>query len=568
VKASKASIAFVLFGMTQVGCGDGATTPEPKLVQVNEDLTGPYTVNTSCSAAAQDYLQRSMRLGRIASASKGFQQCIKNLAVGTPNAAAPYYPKCNPSDPDVKSGISVQVTDLLKYTQIANPLTINCDANFSGGNAYASIGSLKTTSESITFGNWLNSVVGQVGSQPDDPNWPLSQIAGTVWHEVMHNYGYNHPDKCSDPTYGPLYYYQSNTIPYIVDGCMSVAVSANGNACANVTCPPDSAAMLTDLTSSTCECVADPGTMNMETAFLGKNGNLWEDGPAWSGDTGGKIVPGSSPSIAALSDDSYIVAFEGYPSNFLWLSGTKNRWSQNTQLGMMQNTSPSVTGLFGGYPTGSYEAAFQANTGVLWVTGTAGTGPTGYPMAAGTSPSIAGAADGNFEVAFQASKASDGQYYLSTWTRGNLWYGMKASTSPSIATAASGGYYIAFQANTGELWVIGLGPSAPGPTGKKMQAGTSPSITGLSGGGYEVAYQDTTSALSVYGTSRTATASGALMRSGTSPSIAPLPKNGFEAVYQDTSGYLTYYGTSKNGKSTAQLVNTSTPGIAGLLVLP
>ena len=61
---------------------------------------------------------------------------------------------------------------------------------------------------------------------------------------------------------------------------------------------------------------------------------------------------------------------------------------------MMQNNSPAVTGLFAGFPTDSYQVAFQANSGRLWLVGTAATGDTGYAMAAGTSPSIAAAASG------------------------------------------------------------------------------------------------------------------------------------------------------------------------------
>ena len=54
-------------------------------------------------------------------------------------------------------------------------------------------------------------------------------------------------------------------------------------------------------------------------------------------------------------------------------------------------------------PSGGYEIAFQANTGVLWVTGSAGTLNTGLAMAPGTSPAIAGLVNGGYEVAFQTA---------------------------------------------------------------------------------------------------------------------------------------------------------------------
>ena len=562
MKSARACLGLMF--VAQVGCS-GGTTDEATPTQNEQTLTGPYTVDSSCSAAAQDLIQRAMRLGRIASASKGFQKCVSNLAVGTPNAAAPYYPQCNPSDPDVQLGIATQVADLLKWTQVANPLAISCNSNLGNENAQAFVGNFNTSQEALTFSNWINGVVGKIGSNPADPNWPLSQAAGIIWHEVMHNYGYQHPSTCSDPTYGPLYNFQGNTIPYIVQGCMSVAVSTAGNVCQNVQCPPDSVAMLTDFATTNCECVADPGTMNTETAFRGNNGDLWEDGPVWSGntDTKGAIAPGSSPSIAALNDDRYIVAFEGSSNNYLWLSGTRNTWSQNT-FGMMQKTSPSVTGLFGGYATGSYEVAFQANTGELWVTGTAGTGSLGLGMMASTSPSIAGLTNGGYEVAFQANT---GELWIAgSAGTGSLGLGMMAGTSPTITALTNGGYEIAFQANTGELWVAGS--AGTGPTGYMVQAGTSPSIAGLTTGGFEVAFQmrDPNAWLGIYGT----LGSGNTwygMKKGTNPSIAALPRGGYEIAFQDNTGYLYYAGTWINKRSTAFLGNNSSPSIAGLLVL-
>lgn len=572
MRPSRASLAVVLAGVMPLGCAS-TVAEESATAEAKEELTGQYQINSSCSADAQDYIRRAMRLGRIAAMSTGFKQCLNNLAVGTPNAAAPYYSVCNPSDPDVKLGTATQVKNLLKWSRTANPLTIGCNTSLGDEVAEAPLGSFKTTRESLTFSGWINKVVGQLGSQPADPYWPLSQIAGTIWHEVMHNYGYQHPSKCSDATYGPSYNYQANTIPYIVDGCMSVAVSGAGNACQNVHCPPDSEAMLKNLadTSAGCECIADPGTMNMETALFGNNGDLWEEGPAWAGDTGGKIVPGSSPSIAGLNDGNYIVAFQGYPNNNLWLSGPRNQWMQNTKLGMMQNTSPSVTGLFGYFPTDSYEVAFQANTGYLWLVGTAATGNTWYPVAAGTSPSIASQSDGSYEVAFEAPAASDGECYLSTLSSGSLGFGMKCGTSPSIAASATGGYYIAFQANYGGLWVIGIGgATGPSPTGQFMGNTSSPRVMGRSGGGYAVAYQDSNGSMSLYGGSTGAFTPypSSKMRSGTSPAIAPLPNSGFQAVYQDSAGYLNYYGSAKTGKTSSYLNNSSSPAIAGLLVVP
>ena len=50
---------------------------------------------------------------------------------------------------------------------------------------------------------------------------------------------------------------------------------------------------------------------------------------------------------------------------------------------MMAGTSPSIAG------GGSYNIAFQANTGNLWTYGTAGSGDRRLGMARGSSPTIA-----------------------------------------------------------------------------------------------------------------------------------------------------------------------------------
>ncbi|HSX47704.1 MAG TPA: hypothetical protein VLF63_02930, partial [Patescibacteria group bacterium] len=83
-------------------------------------------------------------------------------------------------------------------------------------------------------------------------------------------------------------------------------------------------------------------------------------------------------------------------TNYLWTAGSTNN---NTGLGMMPGTSPSITLL----SNGGYEVAFQANDGNLWITGSAGTQNMGLGMMAGTIPSITATANGGYEIAFQAN---------------------------------------------------------------------------------------------------------------------------------------------------------------------
>ena len=88
------------------------------------------------------------------------------------------------------------------------------------------------------------------------------------------------------------------------------------------------------------------------------------------------------------------MAFQANTGN-LWVTGSAG--TSDTGLGMMAGATAAIAGLIGG----GYEVAFQANTGNLWVTGSAGTSDTGLGMMAGTSPAIAGLIGGGYEAALQ-----------------------------------------------------------------------------------------------------------------------------------------------------------------------
>jgi hypothetical protein len=152
------------------------------------------------------------------------------------------------------------------------------------------------------------------------------------------------------------------------------------------------------------------------------------------------MMKGTSPSIAALADGGYVVAFQANTGVLgINTNGTLSRWV-DTNLGMMEGTSPSINPL----PAGGYVVAFQANTGVLGIN-TNGTlsswVDTNLGMMEGTSPSIcagvggeeAGLPSSNYVVAFHANTAvlginTDGT--PSSWVDTNL--GMMEGTSPSF----------------------------------------------------------------------------------------------------------------------------------------
>jgi hypothetical protein len=164
----------------------------------------------------------------------------------------------------------------------------------------------------------------------------------------------------------------------------------------------------------------------------------------------------------SLDDPIYV---SGGPSSYNW------------GFGMMAGTSPSIASL----PNGSFEIAFQANTGYLWTVGEDNHDSWNLGMKAGTSPSIAGFSGGGYTVAFQANTGL--LYTAYTSNRGtdpgdyDWGLGMRAGTSPSLTSLPSGsnlGYEIEFQANTGHLWTVGSNDHDD--WGLSMAPDTSPSL--------------------------------------------------------------------------------------------
>jgi len=125
---------------------------------------------------------------------------------------------------------------------------------------------------------------------------------------------------------------------------------------------------------------SSPG-IGYEVAFQANTGSLWSVGSDTHGDWQQGMMPGTSPSITALSGGGYEMAFQANTGSLITIGAAGNK---NWQLGMMPGTSPSITSL-----NGSFEVAFQANTGSLWSVGSDTHGAWDLGMSNQTSPSIA-----------------------------------------------------------------------------------------------------------------------------------------------------------------------------------
>jgi hypothetical protein len=289
-----------------------------------------------------------------------------------------------------------------------------------------------------------------------------------------------------------------------------------------------------------------------ENAFSGAGTtDLWTSGTAGTQDWASTVASGTSPAVAAVAG-GYEIAYQTDDGD-LAVAGTDG--TEDTGLGMMPETSPSIHGLL----SGGYEVAFQANTGDLWVTGTSWTGDTGQGMAAGTSPSIT-VTSSSYEVAFQANTG-----YLYTWNNltgpSYLGFGMMPGTSPSITGLWIGGTEIAFQANTGDMWVTGNAGTRDWGAG--MDPASSPSIV-VTGGGYEVAFQTNTHDLWTLGTDGYDDWHLGMMP-GTSPAINSVSGGGagYEIAFQASNGTLWNAGADGTGGNTYGLAPGTSPTIAG-----
>jgi hypothetical protein len=156
-------------------------------------------------------------------------------------------------------------------------------------------------------------------------------------------------------------------------------------------------------------------------------------------------------------------------------------WSEATGaydlgLDMASGTSPSITVL----PDGSYEVAYQANTGFLWTYSPAtGATDTGLAMAPDTSPSIVAPPAGETIVAYQNSS---GTFCWLNSAYGDTCSGAMAPGTSPVEVAGPGTSYLlaagldggdGYQSSTGILEATG--PSGDISTGLAMMAGTSPS---------------------------------------------------------------------------------------------
>jgi hypothetical protein len=257
---------------------------------------------------------------------------------------------------------------------------------------------------------------------------------------------------------------------------------------------------------------------------------------------------------------NFAAAFQANTGD-LWITG-RGYNPGDMKLGMMPGTNPSITLL----PNGGWQAAFQSNTGNLWIVGTQDNrGDTKLGMMKGTSPSITALPDGGWQAAFQANTGN--LWVVGTKDdRGDTGYGMMKGTNPSITALPDGGWQAAFQANTGKLWIVGTDDDR-GDMNLGMIAETTPSISAAgAGNGWQAAFQASTGNLWIVGTEDNRGDMQLGMMKGTSPSICGLADGSWQAAFQANTGHLWVIGSKVNlGDLKLGMMAGTSPSIVSLV---
>lgn len=245
-------------------------------------LYGDVEYGDDCDPDMIALLEDSMELGRIASNTDTFRECVADRMTSL-------YTPCA-GDPHSAEALDDQIDRALDATRMTNDVKMWCTGG--SGNASTWPGDYgHDNHEEFWWSEWLEGVVPgptyDVCGPGEFPTWgpgtcrpigwPWSQIAGTAWHEVSHTHGYRH-DSCgiSDPGW----HFQVNTVPYIVGNCLAKVMNDSADQCGeNVACGDVSYMMLED---GACECRRDPVPPWTEDSFAGHDrwytGDFNDDG--------------------------------------------------------------------------------------------------------------------------------------------------------------------------------------------------------------------------------------------------------------------------------------------------
>jgi hypothetical protein len=267
-------VAVAISTVSLAGCIDESAELPASTNASEQDLLGGFRFGNDCTPQKTEFLTTATRYGRTVAATRAFEQCVERVMTAQTidtvgGSAGGPYGQCN-GDPFWGSPLTAQINAVLDAARSGNDMMLYCTGG--RGNASAGIGDyFRTDTETLNFTTWLDSVL----DLPFTAGDRYHQAAATIWHEMMHQHGYNHgiaPDYERDPERtarenamqcgragDPTWHYQWNTVPYLVGSCVSHVINESTSVCGNVeTCGPGMLRLVTGFGSQGCECVADP----------------------------------------------------------------------------------------------------------------------------------------------------------------------------------------------------------------------------------------------------------------------------------------------------------------------
>jgi hypothetical protein len=210
----------VAMAASALGCSGDPQDTSPDVASASQPLYGELTTN-SCSTAHRNVLTAAHEAGKFIAGTLEFEACLQRRMTYF------YLPCLNGSgDPFANESRATQFSRLRDITKSGNlaDVAVTC-ADLEDRQGEAQIGGYRDELESITVDRGL---LDEFIASPNE--FKRSEVAGIIWHEAMHQQGYNHSGdesgtapRCGYPA--SQYTRGFNSAPYITDRCIRSAGS-------------------------------------------------------------------------------------------------------------------------------------------------------------------------------------------------------------------------------------------------------------------------------------------------------------------------------------------------------
>ncbi|WP_423999445.1 FG-GAP repeat domain-containing protein [Maribacter sp. IgM3_T14_3] len=312
-KRTKNGFSFALF-LTAVAFFTISFAGHSQVGSTTSALLGNTSYADDCSPEYQAFNEKMMMFGRIAVASKAFEQCVNEKVRAL-------YKKCN-NDPFYDASIDIQIQKVIAVARSINNVHIKCTGG--AGNASASIEDYgKISDEAFSWGGWFSDVYAQLGKRKcnsgekpeenncryDDYPWPYTQGAGIIWHEAMHQQGYTHGASDQENAItacgyeeGDSWHFAVNTMPYIIQNCISEVLMQSARLGDIDSCPgSNQLKIVSQYNGRSLECINDPGKKGLGILAL-ENNQLTDKAIKPDGDWIGGWHLGTDNTVVAKGD--------------------------------------------------------------------------------------------------------------------------------------------------------------------------------------------------------------------------------------------------------------------------